>query len=376
MEVKMVNTSSMNAGAILDAISQASLIIVNGEVRTNILYMIFASAIPFMLIGCSNAHMKNLLSLCGLTSLICKYDEKAYILQIWKNREMITKALHDATDRLSSFISWAPYCKSYIDESYNDCEIQRISDCDFKFTLSIQDITNPFYKDIAEQLYNYTTTGGIHFRLNTVKDFCNSDICILHPWVGVVESLNPYEVKKMLESKRFQVSSSMCVGLYVYSQEIYDILPENLTVTLIDFILVENQEKVFSFDEWKEQRVAVNMINPDEFISLNQIEDIETDDFICCLKSVSHKHVLMIADAISKRIPIVLPQCDISEKILGESYPLYSTNSDPVNISNWITDEIIEETLNYYDSLLKTPEDVITYLSDTLIGKKVSNLFE
>ncbi len=376
MEVKMVNTSTMNAGSILDCISQSSMIIINGEVRTNILYMIFASAIPFMLIGCSNLQIRNLCDQCGLKELFSRHDEKKSILEIWKNREIISHTLIDATKRLNSFISWAPHCKSFIDESYNDNEIQRIYDDDFKFTFSVGDYTGAFYKDFAEQLYDYTTTGGINLRLTTIRDFCKSNICILHPWIGIVESFDPQDVRKMLCKKEFQVSMSMCIGLYVYTQEIYDMIPENVTVTLIDFHLFENQERVFSFEEWKDQRVAVNMVNQSEFISLNGIDDVDTDDFICCLKSVSVKHALMIADAASKRIPIVLPQCDISKKILGTNYPLYSENSNPHHITNWITDEIIEDTLSYYDELLKTPIDTILMLSNTIIGKKAINLFK
>lgn len=369
-------TSSMNMSSILDAISDAKVVVVNGDVRTNVLYVLFASAKPFIIIGHENPKIRKLLELCSLEKLICNSrDSEVLMSEVWENRSEIIEVLQTTSLRLQAFISWAPYAKAF-SSSYNDVELDRDPSIDFKFTFSPSDYSqDPYTRNLSTQLYSYSTTNGINYKLSVFKEFTKSGIVLLHPWIGFVETLNPEDVRELLKNDRFLASSPFCIGLYVFNREIYDEFPDSYALTIIDYPLIRDSKSFFDYESWKTDRVLVNLLNKKEIVSLNNNKDYNTIDFVACLSKASYENASKIAVMATRGVPIILPKTAVSIAILGKRYPLYRSDVNPSSVQKWITNELVFETSEYLQSILRTSEELVDILSDTAIGKTVSRLF-
>lgn len=380
IESEVCVASSINARSILENISGSSFIIVNGNVRTSIIHMVFSSGCPFVLVSCSDVKARKMLELCGMSKLIYnnKHSPSTFINDVWLNREIIIETLKETTERFKAFISWAPNCKPFVDTTYQDITDRRNSDTGFKFTLSPNEHKDPYLKNISEKLFTHSTTGGIHLRLSVVKDFTESGLVLLHPWIGIIETTEVEVITQFQELSNFKASIAMCLGLFTHSREVCDLLATKTRCTIIDQILIKDDENLFEYEEWKKNLVVINISNPREAVSLNNTEDFETKHFICCLKQVSHKISQRILAMASRCIPIILPRCEISEGILGANYPLFVDDVkliDPFNLNRWLTEDTIRETHQYLLKLTKTVSEMVEILSDSDIGTSVRDLY-
>lgn len=368
LKISNITSTKAQVISIIEEAAKSKLIVVNGNVRTSVLYGLLSCTKTIAFVNCKNDNISLLLRQSGLEKLLCK-DERS-IPEVWHNRTVVEETLKELKTRMQAYISWSKSCKPFVSKP----EFPTMTDTEhFKFVVNSGDYTTPYYSQFGHLMSDYSSSGGINFCLRTVDNFTKKGLVIMHPWVGIIETL---EVpNKLLNSENFQASLPFCVGLFVYTREISEAFPD-VNTSVIDFRIVSVEyDKIFDPYYWIEDRIVINLANPNEVISLNNTEN-ESESYICSLDEVEGKNVDRLVFMASKGIPIALPRTNISEIILGEDYPFYFDDPVPGVLVDEATEDLVIETFNYLNDRLVSIEDLINSLEDTSVGIAVKNLYK
>lgn len=350
------DSSKFNTNHTIELVSKSKMVILNGPVRPNILFTTFASSTPFMCVGSVNNELKHLLKLCDLSLLIC--DDNSQVLtryqEIMNDWDDIHKTLTESVSRLIRFIKWAPIAKPFINPFIDTF---RVSNCKLRFNLNPDDYVDPYWSYVAQSISSKTTYGGVHLRLSVVRDFNESDILLLHPWIGIVEVSTETEVKKLIDNKNFMVSLSMCLGLIVYSQEIADMLPQNINISIKEHRVVRMKDG-FDLIDWSGNRGVIDL----------DTTPIDSN----MLGTMSNVNEKLLLHAISKGIPVLTYKTKSTITILGEKYPYFSEHVTPMDIPS--TDREVSNAVTYINHMLITPDMLIESIIDSSVGRMVQSI--
>lgn len=351
-------TTKMNTNSIIDTVSKSKMVVINGQVRPNVLFVVFASRTPFIVIGCRNSELEHQLKLSGLSMLVCTNNDgaKERMYSIIDNWKSINETLSESVDRLIRFIKWAPEAKSFLSSTIS--QSPKRDDKKLRFYLNPSDYTTPYYYHMAKELFKHSTYGGIHLRLSVVRDFTSTNLLLLHPWIGIVEVTDRTKLEELLKNDKFMVSLSMCLGLVVYHQDIADMIPENVNVSVQDY-LIHEMPKTFDLMEWCDKRTVVNLDTDNiDGTSIGTMSVVRED---------------LLLQSIAQGAPVLLPGTKHSETILGKKYPMFNDRTNPMDIPS--DDKVIVNTLKHINSIVVDTEEIINSILDSSVGKAVNVSF-
>lgn len=362
LKISSITSTKAQVISVIEEASKSKFIIVNGNVRTSVIYGLLSCTKPLAFLNCKNRNISLLLKHAGLQKILCNDEKELY--EVWHNADIIASTLKDLKKRLQAYVSWVKSSKFYT--------VKCSASLPFKFVVNSSDYVAPYVSQVASLFQDYSSPGGIDFCLRTVETFVKKKSVILHPWIGIIET---FSVDRLLSCDNFQASLPFCVGLFAYTKELCDLFPDvNVSVTDFNILSVEC-DKIFDPTYWIDDRIVINLDNPREVISLNGAET-ESDSYICCLDELTDKNIDRLVFMASKGIPIALPRTEISEIILGEEYPFFFDDPIPGVLTDEATEDLIMDTFNYLNDRLITIDEYIEKLEDTRVGIAVKNLYK
>lgn len=183
-------------------------------------------------------------------------------------------------------------------------------------------------------------------------DMNNFSKVILTPWIGIIDSFS--EVPASLESPEFLVSSLTCIRVLVYNEEIAKRVPSSVESFVVRPMVIA-EPPFFDVSAWNKVRNMALIGNNIILGSMTTPKTVTVDrvpaNTVVVLSSPdTPTREKWIRWCMSKRVPIVLRCCGLSDAFLTDDYPLYLEDLSPNTVINACTESSLRDSLSLISS--------------------------
>lgn len=388
--ISVVHENQLNETNMIPLFRSVNFILLHDLKNSKIFYFVLGSATPFYAVNCKLDSVENVLKGARLSRLIYDIDnsepgdlENGFEL-VLERREFYAECLRKRLNNFKRLFSALTQTKGFRDINYSNLNyLPNLSRKDIPpLSISPGDYDGNAQKLIASDFSRYQVRGGVHFELTVFDAFLELGTVYLHPWIGLIETLDVKDYEYLVNCKEFRISSSMCLGLIVLCDKSEELLLAALNGAGIKLIVVYlplpiiRSENIFNLEEWKIDPVIRQGLDH-LYLNKDGIDRLEKIEPKALVVTTEPKTLIIgsIYSHLSQCRPLILERDEMSEFLLGKDYPLFTSNLRPYQLREIVTVKSVTEAHEYLKKIpLRSTLEFLLRLHNTKIGNIIGQI--
>lgn len=368
--ITIVDEYQLTHVKMLTLFRNVKLVIADQTTNPDIFLFLIGAAVPFLALDSELGSARLVLKGMALSRLILDQNVpdperlERRLDSLERHYDYITNILTKNLTKYRRIMSIVSRAQGFRDIHYNNVIFPHIPNENMiALAVSPGDYShNSGLESLARDFSSYQVRGGVHMELSIFDTFLTFKSIYLHPWIGLIDSVDLDDYKNLVENQEFRNSLSMCLGLIAFSDDIAGFMKASLDavghkVLIVTLPIPVTRRVGFNISRWIEDPVLKHQSKKHTLLYLNRQNDsrvVKDENFteddpesVIVLTQSSSNIFDMLYYHISRLTPVVLAPSESAKLLLGENYPLFTENLKPYQLREFVTTERVNQTMIY-----------------------------